>query len=405
MGILDLPTFINHILLRTGFPKLALVAHSQGTAEAFVALAREQRPELGAKISIFCALAPAVYAGKLVEEVYFKFMGVVSPGMFRLIFGIHAFIPMMMWFQKHFPGWLYGNLGYRVFSFLFKWTDLRWDRGLRNRFFRFSPVYVSAESMRWWLGRDCFATQKCILATEVEEQREDDKEMQSEQQQQQQQQQQPQHQQHQQHQQHLHQQQQQHKRRYCQKQGNGNAVLPNGIPKHSNDDDNIYTHHNKIIEEPQATSPRGEESDSESEGANRSTGPWYNHKFPPLALWICGSDDLVDGKRFLKRLQKGREPHVRLVHQKIIEDYEHLDVLWAVDSVQEVGWEVRDVVWKIVKEEMEGSMEQVRNNREDQRVQWWRDLSIPRGVRKGIATEEQELGDEETTRVNMQKDS
>jgi len=120
MGILDLPAFVNHILSRTSFPKLALVAHSQGTAEALVALAREQRPDLGTKISIFCALAPAVYAGKLVEEIYFKFMEAVSPGMFRLIFGIHAFIPMMMWFQKYMPGRLYGKLGYMVFSSLFK---------------------------------------------------------------------------------------------------------------------------------------------------------------------------------------------------------------------------------------------------------------------------------------------
>ena len=37
-----------------------------------------------------------------------------------------------------------------------------------GRGFMFSPVYVSAESMRWWLGRDGFATQKCILATRKE---------------------------------------------------------------------------------------------------------------------------------------------------------------------------------------------------------------------------------------------
>ncbi|RPB27645.1 alpha/beta-hydrolase [Terfezia boudieri ATCC MYA-4762] len=309
MGILDLPTFVNHILSRTNFPKLALVAHSQGTAEAFVALAREQRPDLGSKISIFCALAPAVYAGKLVEEIYFKFMEAVSPGMFRLIFGIHAFIPMMMWFQRYMPGRLYGKLGYRVFSFLFKWTDIRWDRGLRDRFFRFSPVYVSAESMRWWLGRECFATQKCILATRVEEQREDDKELEREE-------------------------------------------RVNRVDK---------------------------EVSSASEEGIKSTGSWYDDKFPPLALWVCGSDDLVDGKRFLKRLEKGREPHVRVVHSSIIEEYEHLDVLWAIDSVEKVGWEVRDVVWKIVMEEME---------KEDGKIEWRRDLAVPKGLRKGVSREE-----------------
>lgn len=355
MGILDLPAFVNHICARTGFPKLALVAHSQGTAEALVALAREQRPDLGTKISIFCALAPAVYAGRLVEEMYFKFMEAVSPGMFRLIFGIHAFIPMMMWFQKYIPGQLYGKLGYRVFSFLFKWSDARWDRGLRDRFFRFSPVYVSAESMRWWLGRECFATQKCILATRVEEQREDDKEMESE------------------------------------ERANSDAK----------DEDRKKAHNNTRLqaaskpEEPPAASTTTTGS-ADVEGGNKSTGSWYDEKFPPLALWICGSDDLVDGKRFLKRLEKGREPHVRVVHRNVIEEYEHLDVLWAIDSVEKVGWEVRDVVWKIVEEEMERAREGVgdreegnkEEGKEEGKIGWWRDLAVPKGLRKGIVSGE-----------------
>lgn len=63
---------------------------------------------------------------------------------------------------------IYGWMGYKVFSFLFNWTDERWDRGLRDRVFQFAPVYVSAESMRWWLGRECFAKHKCILSTKEE---------------------------------------------------------------------------------------------------------------------------------------------------------------------------------------------------------------------------------------------
>jgi hypothetical protein len=54
-------------------------------------------------------------------------------------------------------------------------------------------------------------------------------------------------------------------------------------------------------------------------------------------------DDIVDGWRLLRRFERGREPHVRVVHSKIIDDYEHLDVIWAMDSVEKVGREVRDV--------------------------------------------------------------
>lgn len=157
MGVFDLPALTSRVLYETGFSKLGLVAHSQGTTETLVALAKEQRPELGEKLSVFCALAPAAYAGPLIGKMYFKFMRVITPAMFRMMFGIHAFIPIMMTAHRLLPARLYGWMGYKVFSFLFDWTDTRWDRGLRDRFFQFAPVYVSAESMRWWLGRECFA--------------------------------------------------------------------------------------------------------------------------------------------------------------------------------------------------------------------------------------------------------
>ena len=84
MGVMDLPALISRVLSETGFAKLGLVCHSQGTTETFVALAKEQRPDLGDKISVFCALAPAVYAGPLIGKMYFKFMRIISPGMFRI---------------------------------------------------------------------------------------------------------------------------------------------------------------------------------------------------------------------------------------------------------------------------------------------------------------------------------
>src|SRR5271155_3847729 len=79
MGVMDLPALISRVLSETGFAKLGLVCHSQGTTETFVALAKEQRPDLGDKISVFCALAPAVYAGPLIGKMYFKFMRIISP--------------------------------------------------------------------------------------------------------------------------------------------------------------------------------------------------------------------------------------------------------------------------------------------------------------------------------------
>lgn len=74
MGVMDLPALISRVLSETGFDKLGLIAHSQGTTQTLVALAKEQRPEIGDKISVFCALAPAAYAGPLIRRAQFKFM-------------------------------------------------------------------------------------------------------------------------------------------------------------------------------------------------------------------------------------------------------------------------------------------------------------------------------------------
>lgn len=275
MGVMDLPALMSRVLEETGFGKLGLVCHSQGTTETFVALAKEQRPELGEKISVFCALAPAVYAGPLIGKMYFKFMRVISPAMFRIFFGIHSFIPLMMEMHRLLPGRVYGAMGYRVFSFLFDWSDVRWDRGLRNRLFQFSPVYVSAESMRWWLGRECFAKQKCVLATREDGQQED-------------------------------------------------------------------------VEDEEEEERR---EDAMSQRSDRGRTAWYDEHFPPLALWVAGSDELVDGRRLLRRLERGREPHVQVVHSKVIDDYEHLDVIWAIDAVEQVGKEVRQVLWQTMPDE------------------------------------------------------
>jgi pimeloyl-ACP methyl ester carboxylesterase len=274
MGVLDLPAFVSRVLCETGFEKLGLVAHSQGTTQSFVALAKEQRPELGEKLSVLCALAPAVYAGGLVEKMYFKFMRVISPGMFRVWFGVEAFIPLMMTMHRWLPGRVYGAVGYLVFSFLFDWSDKRWNRGLRDRLFQFSPVYVSAESMRWWLGRECFAKHKCILDTKEAGGLED-------------------------------------------------------------------------VEDEEAELKREGGLSEEARGKKA----WYDERVPPMALWVAGSDELVDGRRLLRRFERGREPHARIVHSKVIEEYEHLDVIWAMDAIDQVGSEVKQVLWDTMRQE------------------------------------------------------
>lgn len=287
MGVMDLPAFISRVLEETGFEKLGLIAHSQGTTQTLVALAKEQRPDIGEKISVFCGLAPAAYAGPLISKMYFKFMQVITPAMFRLLFGIHSFIPFMLHMHKILPGRLYGAMGYRVFAFLFDWTDQRWEQDLRDRMFQFSPVYVSSESMRWWLGRECFAKQKCILSTRLEGRLEDEEDQEEE-------------------------------------------------------------HLGEQISSPQAAEAVCTSTAHHHKDHGRFS--WYDGRAPPMAFWVAGSDKLVDGKRLLRRFERGREPQVNIVHTKVIEEYEHLDVIWAMDSLEQVGSEVKDVLWKTAPE-------------------------------------------------------
>ncbi|KAF2847884.1 ab-hydrolase associated lipase-like protein [Plenodomus tracheiphilus IPT5] len=305
MGVMDLPALISRVLSETGFAKLGLIAHSQGTTQTLVSLAKEQRPELGEKISVFCALAPAAYAGRLINKAQFKFMQVISPGMFRIVFGIHAFIPFMLEMHRLLPGHFYGDMGYRVFAFLFNWTDDRWERDLRDRMFQFAPVYVSAESMRWWLGRECFAKQKCILATREEktmEEKEDEEEDQK-------------------------------------------ATRSLSPSADSDDEENAEDASSSL--HPLKANKRS----VQQRNNDNARFAWYGPQAPPFAFWVCGADDLVDGRRLLRRFERNREPHVDVVHSKIIEGYEHLDVIWAMDAVEKVGKELREVLWKTAPEE------------------------------------------------------
>jgi pimeloyl-ACP methyl ester carboxylesterase len=342
MGVMDLPALTSRVLSETGFEKLGLIAHSQGTTQTFVALAKEQRPDLGDKLTVFCALAPAAYAGPLIGKAYFKFMRVISPALFRLIFGIHAFIPFMLTMHTLIPGRLFGAMGYRVFSFLFDWTDDRWDRGLRDRMFQFAPVYVSAESMRWWLGRECFAKQKCILATREEGHQEDAEDEMEE---------------------------------YYHRSSSQN-------------------HNETQSPSPHPTRPRRmSEVRHKHERKPKGSTAWYDSHVPPFALWVAGSDDLVDGRKLLRRFERVREPHVRVVHTRIIEEYEHLDVIWAMDCIEKVGREVKEVIWRTCD-----VRDKVRVPRGCEEVEPWQDSQDDSlGAGSGMADKEKDGGSQSSS--------
>jgi hypothetical protein len=181
--------------------------------------------------------------------------------------------------------------------------------------------------MRWWLGRECFATQKCILATHEEAKQEDvEDEVEA----------------------------------YYEKAKSDDAQYPQAGPdrdnKISKNGRQDVAEKNSEQAKDQAALPTNsaghltEEVAPKPHKKPRGSTAWYDSHCPPFALWICGCDDLVDGRRLLRRFEKGREPHVNIVHCKIIEEYEHLDVIWAIDAVEKVGKEIKEVLWKTAGE-------------------------------------------------------
>lgn len=160
MSKYDLEALIETVLEKkqNKFKKLTLIAHSQGTTQAFMGLVngeeiyKDLEFKLSEKLDNLVALAPAVYPGPLLDEKYFvKFMAKHIDN--RWVFGNKSFVPMMMEMRNFLVGHkIYSFLSYVMFNYLFNWNDILWDRPLRDRHFLFSPVHISVKLMQWWLS-------------------------------------------------------------------------------------------------------------------------------------------------------------------------------------------------------------------------------------------------------------
>lgn len=157
----DVKAMVQNVLSRTGYEKLSLVGHSQGTTQGFMGLvngekiygsrADDDKFRLIDKLENFVALAPAVYPGPLLDDKLFVKLlctGIDKP----LIFGQKSFIPIMMFVRDNFDQRIFTNLSYLMFNYLFDWSDTLWEASLRNRHFIFSPVHVSIKLIQWWLS-------------------------------------------------------------------------------------------------------------------------------------------------------------------------------------------------------------------------------------------------------------
>lgn len=242
LGTLDLQCLVDHVRTTRNVEKIAFVAHSQGTSQTFLALAADCLPELGQKLSCFVALSPAVYTGPLVSRWFLRFVKHFSLSTYRFFFGYHCFLPMMMSMSTLMSNRFYGYMGYVMFRFLFGWNDKLWDPRYRSRQLLFSPVYVSAELMYWWLGKGGFASRGCLF------------------------------------------------------------------------------HHDS------------------------KDYPWFDSQFPPLQLVVPGADNMVDPYKLVTRIKEVEAPYMQRVEVTEIPEYSHLDVLWAANAIEKVGFPMLEFI-------------------------------------------------------------
>lgn len=95
LAMYDLPAMVDHVLAQTGYSKLAFIGHSQGNGLTFISLSLGMCPDLGRKMSLFVALAPAVYAGPLTQGFPFAQLGKIEWPLWKKLFGVLDFIPLM----------------------------------------------------------------------------------------------------------------------------------------------------------------------------------------------------------------------------------------------------------------------------------------------------------------------
>lgn len=260
----DLETLVDAVLEKKQhkFEKLSLIAHSQGTTQAFMGLVNEDDIykvtdfRLSSKLDNFVALAPAVYPGPLLDEKLFvKFMAKHIDN--KWVFGDKSFVPLMMEMRDIMAGHkIFSFLSYVMFNFLFNWNDILWDRPLRDRHFLFSPVHISVKLMQWWLSLDPL---KSSFKTFAEDMFPD---------------------------------------------------VKTWFPVHS-------------------------ESTSMDEHLHKNEHKPVTQDWPKILLFIPRQDRLVDGERLINHFIN-HEPH-SIFKIWYIDEYSHLDVLWAGDVIERIG--------------------------------------------------------------------
>lgn len=302
LAYFDLPCIIENVLThKPNHEQLILVGHLQGCTQTFLMLRNGNLSHIHRKIEYFFPLAPAIFPGKLFHERSFiKFIHNRKVLSYKLIFGCCSFLRNLSLARYYLASTsLFGALSYMMFKYLFGWTGKKWGRNKKiwHFHFVFNVTYVSNKLMNWWLSdwvQEGFSNQ--LQSKEVYD----------------------------------------HNLNY--------AFTP-------------VNSHNEETEEPKQNQQKPH---IETKDDSKTYFPYKNHWFDfckpedviPMLMFICDLDYLVDGKRLATHMRHYETGYYQEGYNLDIvelDDYSHLDVVWADDLIGRIGMVIMDKLKEIEK--------------------------------------------------------
>ena len=143
----DIPDSINYVLLTTGQPSLSFIGFSQGTAQAFAALAIH--PSLNEKVDVFVALAPAMSPAGLRNGIVDALVK-ASPEVIFLAFGRRMILSSTTTWQALLYPPIFVRIIDTCLGFLFGWTGRNIPPHQKLAAYAHLYSYTSTKSIVHW---------------------------------------------------------------------------------------------------------------------------------------------------------------------------------------------------------------------------------------------------------------
>lgn len=318
LAFFDLPCIIENVLLhKPHHSKLFLVGHLQGSTQTLLMLRSGDFADTHKKIECFFALAPAVFPGSMFHECSFiKFMHNRSLRGFRFLYGTCCFLKILGFMRSIIGTTIsFKTLSYIMFKYLFGWNLKNFHNHPKviHIQFLFNSTYVSSRLMSWWL---CESDRKGFLN--------------------------------------------QLQPRQAYSDGSHAAFTPIPSCYEKGGEDPSSTNQATPVEPTDAVPAQLDEIEASPVDDSKTFFPYKEEwltatprdEIVPIVAFLGGADFLVDGKRFITHMRHYERHYFKeggnleLIE---IDYYNHLDVIWALNCISEIGMPIEERIRAITR--------------------------------------------------------